>query len=147
MPVNRDFVAEAIELGVDEAMIEALVRRFYAAVRRDGVLGTVFETRIADWEPHLQRMCAFWASVMLRAGGYHGQPMPMHGPLPVEAAHFDRWLALFAVAARNTCGPAADLFIERARRIAQSLELGIATWRGLILAPGERLPPAHDDGA
>ena len=55
------------------------------------------------------------ASVMLRAGGYHGRPMPMHAQLPVEAAHFDRWLALFGVAAQETCGPAADLFIERAR--------------------------------
>jgi hemoglobin len=141
MPVNRDYVAEAIELGVDEAMIEALVRRFYEAVRRDAVIGPVFESRIAEWEPHLQRMCAFWASVMLRAGGYHGQPMPMHAPLPVEAAHFERWLALFSATAHDTCGDAADLFIERARRIAQSLELGIATWRGLLLAPGERLPP------
>jgi hemoglobin len=145
MPPTRDYVAEAIELGVDGAMIEALVRRFYEAVRRDDLIGPVFETRIAEWEPHLQRMCAFWGSVMLRAGGYHGQPMPMHAPLPVEAAHFDRWLALFAEAARDTCGPAADIFTERAQRIAQSLEFGIATWRSLLLAPGERLPPLQAD--
>lgn len=145
VPANRDFVAEAIELGVDEAMIEALVRQFYDAVRRDVLIGPVFESRIADWEPHLQRMCAFWGSVMLRSGGYHGQPMPMHAPLPVEAAHFDRWLSLFEIAARERCGIAADIFIERARRIAQSLELGIATWRGLLLAPGERLPRVQAD--
>jgi hemoglobin len=145
VPIKRDFVAEAIELGVDEPMIEALVRRFYEAVRLDPLIGPVFESRIAEWEPHLQRMCAFWASVMLRTGSYHGQPMPTHAPLPVEAAHFDRWLALFGGAARDTCGDAASLFIERARRIAQSLELGIATWRGLLLAPGERLPPMPEE--
>jgi hemoglobin len=141
-PLHRDYVAEAIRLGVDEPMIDALVRRFYGAVRCDPLLAPVFDSRIEDWEPHLQRMCAFWASVMLRAGGYHGQPMPMHAPLPVAAAHFDRWLALFGAAARDTCGDAADLFIERAQRIAQSLELGIATWRGLLLGPEDRLPAA-----
>jgi hemoglobin len=67
--------------------------------------------------------------------------MPMHADLPVGAAHFDRWLELFGTSARRVCGPAALLFIERARRIAQSLELGVATRRGLILRNDERLPP------
>ena len=142
MPAARDYVAEAVTLGVDDAMIEALVRRFYERVRIDPLLGPVFDARIVAWEPHLQRMCAFWSSVMLRSGEYSGQPMPLHAPLPVEAAHFDRWLALFSASALVTCGPAANLFVERARMIAQSLELGVATWRGLMLSPGERLPPS-----
>ncbi len=140
-PSGQDYVADAVSLGVNEIMIDRLVRHFYAQVREDPVLAPIFEPRIGDWEPHLQRMCAFWASVMLRTGDYHGQPMPMHADLPVGAAHFDRWLELFGTSARRVCGPAALLFIERARRIAQSLELGVATRRGLILRNDERLPP------
>ncbi|HYD89750.1 MAG TPA: group III truncated hemoglobin [Vitreimonas sp.] len=135
-----DYVLDAIAAGVDEKMIERLVRAFYGDIRADEVLGPIFEARISDWEPHLQRMCAFWSSVMLRSGRYSGRPMPMHAPLPVGGAHFDRWLGLFEAAAQRECGAAADLFVARARMIAQSLELGIAGARGLILGLDERLP-------
>ncbi len=125
--------------GITEAMIERLVRGFYAKVRSDAVLGPIFDARIADWEPHLQRMCAFWSSVALMTGRYHGTPMAKHLPLPVDAAHFDRWLALFEDTAREICPAAAAAhFIERARRIASSLELGIASTQGVLLGTGER---------
>jgi iron-sulfur cluster repair protein YtfE (RIC family) len=41
---------------------------------------------------------------------------------------------------RSVCGRAAPLFIDRANRIAQSLELGIAGARGHMLRTDERLP-------
>jgi hemoglobin len=125
--------------GITEAMIERLVHAFYAKVRSDPVLAPVFEARIADWEPHLAQMCAFWSSVALMTGRYHGTPMVKHMPLPVDAGHFDRWLALFEQTAREICPPAAAAHvIERAGRIAASLELGIANAQGVMLAVGER---------
>jgi hemoglobin len=128
------------ETGIDEAMIERLVRGFYARVRKDALIGPVFAARISEWEPHLQRMFAFWSSVALMTGRYHGQPMQKHQPLPVDGRHFDRWLALFETAARDLCPrKAADHFIERARRMAESLELGIAGVQGVLLSKGERL--------
>lgn len=133
--------------GIDEAMIERLVRSFYARIRQDDLVGPVFEARISDWKPHLQRMCAFWSSVVLMTGRYHGQPMRVHLPLPVDARHFDRWLALFEETAREVCPPAAaEHFIVRARRIAGSFELGIAGRHGVLLRKGQRfhLPDAAD---
>jgi len=128
------------ETGIDEAMIERLVRGFYARVREDACLGPIFDSRISEWEPHLQRMCAFWSSVTLMSGRYHGQPMRVHLPLPIDARYFDRWLALFEATAREVCPPrSADVFIDRAHRIAQSLELGVAAARGIILGKGDRL--------
>jgi hemoglobin len=125
--------------GITEAMIERLVRGFYAKVRADAVLAPVFEARIADWQPHLLRICAFWSSVALMSGRYHGTPMAKHAPLPVDAEHFDRWLELFEEAAGEVCPPAAAAhFVELARRIGASLELGIAGGQGVMLAPGER---------
>jgi hemoglobin len=133
-------------LGIDEALIERLVRRFYDAVRADAVLGPIFDARIKDWEPHLKRMFAFWSSVVLWTGTYHGQPMRVHAPLPVDARHFDRWLALFEEAAAETCPPAAAAhFMARARQIAESLELGIAATNGKMLRKGERF--MREDGA
>ena len=87
-------------------------------------------------------MCAFWSSVALMTGRYHGQPMGAHLPLPIDADHFDRWLALFEEAARELCPPAAAAhFKERARRIAESLELGVADESGVLLGKGRRFKP------
>ena len=125
--------------GLTEAMIERLVRSFYERVRADEMLGPIFDARIRDWEPHLQQMCAFWSSVALMSGRYHGAPMPKHLPLPVDATHFDRWLALFEATAAEVCPPeAAAHFLERAHRIAASLELGVAGANGVLLGLGER---------
>jgi hemoglobin len=140
-PARREqLTAEIMErTGIDEAVIERLVRGFYARVRADAVLGPIFEARIRDWEPHLAQMCAFWSSVALMTGRYHGTPMARHLPLPVDGGHFDRWLALFEETAREVCpGEAEAHFVERARRIAQSLELGIAGAHGVMLGRGER---------
>ncbi len=128
------------ETGIDEAMIEALVHGFYDRVRRDPVLAPIFEAHVEDWGPHLERMCAFWSSVALMSGQYHGRPMAKHLPLPVDGRHFARWLELFEATARDLCPPrAAEHFIERARRIAESLELGIASSQGQMLTHGQRL--------
>ena len=127
------------ETGIDEKMIETLIRGFYARVRQDHVLAPIFESRISEWEPHLENMFAFWSSLTLQTGRYHGQPMAKHMPLAVDARHFDRWLALFEETARDLCPPAAaERFVERARRVAESLELGVASANGVLLSKGER---------
>ena len=140
-PERRERItAEIVErTGISEAMIERLVHGFYAKVRRDPMLAPVFDAKIRDWEPHLKQMCAFWSSVALMTGRYHGTPMVKHMRLPVDAAHFDRWLALFEETAGELCPPeAAAHFVERARRIAASLEMGVASGAGVMLGVGER---------
>ncbi len=122
--------AIAAATGLDDAMLERLVRAFYDAARRDAVLGPVF-AGVTDWEAHVATITAFWSSVALQSGRYHGQPMAAHMPLGLDPAHFRQWLALFERIAREVCPPAgAAHLIERAHRIAQSLELGIAARRG-----------------
>jgi hemoglobin len=136
---QRTSAGIAERTGITEAMIDRLVRAFYAKVRADELLAPVFDARIQDWEPHLSQMCAFWSSVILMTGRYHGTPMVKHMPLPVDADHFDRWLELFEQTAREICPlEAGTHFIERARRIAASLELGVANANGIMLRLGER---------
>lgn len=126
--IVADIVART---GIDEAMIERLVRTFYGRARRDPLIGPIFERTVEDWEQHLTRICAFWSSVVLMSGRYHGQPMVAHLPLPVDTPHFDRWLEIFAATAHELCPPAAAAhFIQRAHRIADSLDLGLAAQRG-----------------
>ena len=114
------------QTGLDEIILTALVHDFYSRVRADAVLGPIFADRIADWAKHLDRMVAFWSSVALMTGRYHGAPMPAHATLPVNWAHFDRWLALFRQTADEVCPPeGAAHVIERAERIARSLHMAV----------------------
>jgi hemoglobin len=126
--------APGLAAGIDEAMIGELVDQFYAKVRQDDILGPVFDSRIDNWDEHLTKLRAFWSSVVLMTGRYKGQPMPVHAAISeITDAHFERWLSLFAETAKAVCPPeAAALFIDRSRRIAQSLSLGIAASRGVI---------------
>lgn len=123
--------APGLEAGVNEEMIHDLVHEFYARVRRDALLGPVFNIAIEDWDAHLDKMCAFWSSVTLMTGRYIGTPMKLHAELPqISPAHFRQWLGLFRTTAAEVCPPdAAGLFTERAGRIAESLQLGIALHR------------------
>lgn len=125
--------------GIDDTMISELVDVFYDRVRNDSVLGPIFNTHVSDWDTHLSQMRLFWSSVALMSGRYHGRPMPKHMNLPIDSRHFDHWLKLFEAVAQEICPPkAAEHFIERARRIAESLELGVATKHGAMLARDER---------
>ncbi len=134
-------ISPGYPLGVTEEMIETLVRAFYGKVRDDPMLGPIFAARIQDWEPHLRKMFDFWSSVTLMSGRYHGAPMPAHARIAeIGPDHFAHWLELFAETAAEVCPPeAAALFVDRARRIAQSLQMGIAFTRG-------ELPPVHAPG-
>ena len=113
---------------MNEKQLAVLVDRFYAKVREDEVLGPVFNGAIADWPEHLEKLSAFWSSVMLTTGRYKGQPMVAHmkHKSTIEPAMFDRWLHLWRETARETLTkPAAAAIIVKAERIAESLQLGL----------------------
>jgi hemoglobin len=113
---------------MDEEQLAVLVDRFYEKVREDEVLGPVFNGAIADWPEHLEKLTAFWSSVMLTTGRYKGQPMVAHmkHKATIEPSMFDRWLGLWRETAQETLSkPAAAAIIAKAERIAESLQLGM----------------------
>jgi hemoglobin len=113
---------------VTDERIVTLVDRFYDRIREDDVLGPVFQAAIGDhWDTHLRTMYRFWSSVMLKSGTYHGSPMQTHMRLPgLEPGLFQRWLSLFGETAGTLFEPEVSAqFMERATRIAESLQLGL----------------------
>jgi len=113
---------------VSEEGIVRLVNAFYTKVRADAALGPIFERAIKDnWPHHLEKMYAFWSSVMLTSGRYKGNPMMKHMVLPdMKPELFTRWLALFEDTCRELCDDTIRAaFMERAHRIAESLQLGL----------------------
>ncbi|MEI4482533.1 MULTISPECIES: group III truncated hemoglobin [unclassified Phyllobacterium] len=112
---------------VTEMLVERLVHEFYRRVRDDSLLGPIFEDRLAGrWELHLAKMVDFWSSVAMRTGRYSGNPHSMHQHLGLKPEHFVHWLNLFKKTVDDICTvSAAELFIVRANRIADSLQIGL----------------------
>ncbi|MEI7821219.1 MAG: group III truncated hemoglobin [Verrucomicrobiota bacterium] len=82
------------------ADIEQLVNTFYDKIRKDDLLGFIFnEVAKTDWAVHLPKMYAFWETMLFRSGGFVGNPLAAHARLvPLTAMgrpQFDRWLAVF----------------------------------------------------
>jgi hemoglobin len=109
---------------VTEDSIAELVDTFYGRIRTDQLLGPIFAAAIgSDWGPHLDKMKAFWSSVLLASGTYKGNPMIAHLQLPrLTEHHFDHWLQLWRETAANLCSEAlASVFIGKAEAIGERL--------------------------
>ena len=132
--------APGLPAGIDEALIGRIVDTFYGKVRRDPVLGPIFEAAVHDWPDHLQRLRDFWSSLVLITGRYKGSPFEAHLALPtLDASHFAIWLRLFDQTLGELCTvEQAEVFRVRARRVAESLQLGLAFRRGTLERDGLR---------
>jgi len=113
---------------ITDETIRNLVDRFYARIRRDAVLGPIFDRAIGDhWPEHLAKLADFWSSVMLTSGRYKGNPLAAHAKVAaLEAPMFALWLALFRATAEEIFPPdVAAVFRLKSERIAESLKLGL----------------------
>ena len=117
---------------ITEGALAALIPAFYAKVQQDLLIGPIFNRAIDDWEAHFTQLQAFWSSVMLGTGRYHGRPLPAHikhGDA-ISPAAFERWLQLWRESTNELLTPrAAEAMQEKAARIAESLTMGIAVHR------------------
>ena len=130
--------------GVTEDMIRRLVLTFYDRVLEDGELGPIFRQALSHrWDEHLAIMVDFWSSIALRTGRYEGKPQQAHRGMALVEGHFARWLALLEATVWEVCGPdVAAFFIDRALRIADSLQIGLGIGPKALHLPGR----AAEDG-
>lgn len=125
---------------VDE--IAEMVRRFYADVVQDPLLGPVFDdVAQVDWSTHLPKLTAFWARILLSEPGYEGNPLRAHALVherePFTDAHFERWLDLFTdTVDTGWHGPRAEHATAFARRVAEAHARALTQPVALRLASG-----------
>lgn len=119
--------ATLLPTSISEDLITAIVHDFYDRIRRDPLLGPIFNGRIGEhWDLHLSTLVDFWSSIALKTGRYGGKPHVVHQGLDVTPEHFAHWLSLFEATVSQHCtGDAESFFLDRARRIADSLQIGL----------------------
>jgi hemoglobin len=113
-----------------EEHIKTLVDTFYAHVTQDELLEPVFnEVAGVDWEHHLPKMYAFWSTVLFGSMAYKGQPFPKHLALPIDRAHFARWIALFTQTIDELfAGEMAEQAKQKAASIANIFQMKMGLW-------------------
>jgi hemoglobin len=120
----------SFESGISEREIDALVERFYAKVRVDNEIGSVFNDNVQNWDAHLALLKDFWSTVLLSNGRYRGNPLLAHIPLDIEESQFTRWLQLFSETAYEVMShPHAGIVTQKANLIAINLKRVLASSR------------------
>ena len=113
---------------MNDGDLQRLVDRFYAKVRQDELIGPLFNSAVADWSEHLEKLAAFWSSVMLTSGRYKGNPLAAHlrHASEIDPHMFDRCLDLWRETSQDELATDhAEVAVAKAVRIAESLKLGL----------------------
>jgi len=101
--------------------IKLMVDTFYSNVRKDELIGSIFDEKIGDrWPEHLEKMYRFWQTILLEEHTYSGSPFPPHKQLPVEKQHFTRWMEIFTETVNTLFeGPLAEEAKFRGQSMAE----------------------------
>ena len=86
--------------------VALLVHTFYDKIRRDDVLGPIFNGMISNWDEHLDHLTTFWESSLFMTKKleqrYSGNPLDVHVKVDdfaknaINEKHFGIWLNYWA---------------------------------------------------
>lgn len=109
------------------AEIALLVNTFYAEIKKDPMLGPIFNKHIAEeqWPKHLETLTDFWETNLFGVAKFKGNPtlkhfnVDMNLPKGIKQEHFGKWLQLwFQTIDKLFVGELAHKAKEAARRMA-----------------------------
>ncbi|MGJ5640661.1 group III truncated hemoglobin [Formosa sp. S-31] len=109
-----------------------LVSAFYDKIRADQFLGPFFNTRITDWDEHLNTLTTFWESSLFLKTKYYGNPLEVHikvdreNEYGITQEHFGAWLNIWIRTIDELySGETAENAKQRARKMSTFLYLNI----------------------
>jgi hemoglobin len=84
--------------------VNILVNTFYTKIRKDGLLGPIFNGHIpeAKWPEHLNKLTDFWETNLFGVAKFKGNPTQKHVNVDrnlkhtIEPSHFEHWLGLWS---------------------------------------------------
>ena len=105
-----------------------LVNTFYVKVRKDELLGPIFNEIVKDWDHHLSHLTDFWETNLLGIRKYKGNPMQAHIDVDkktdrkITQGYFGHWLHLwFSTIDEHFVGEGATRLKNAARNMSTSL--------------------------
>lgn len=119
----------------NEEDIKFLIDTFYQKVRKDDVIGHIFNEVIGDdWSKHLPIMYSFWETVLLDKVSYKGNAIRKHvdidRKMPLEQAHYQRWLSLWnQTIDQHFSGTIAEQAKKKASTMMQLIEMKVVAAR------------------
>ena len=80
-----------------------LVSNFYTEIRKDELLGPIFNSHItqSQWSKHLEKLTDFWVTALFGTVCFKGNPVQSHKNVDrnlnytINQTHFDKWLQLW----------------------------------------------------
>lgn len=112
--------------------VHLLVTTFYKKVRKDKLLGPIFNQSIQNWPEHLEWLTDFWETNLFFIKKFKGNPLLKHQVVDahqnhsLEGLHFGVWLNLwFETLDQLFQGEKATLARNRARKMGNFLYLKI----------------------
>lgn len=112
----------------DREDVAVLVSTFYDKIRKDKVLGPIFNPIIMDWESHLELLANFWETQLFLKRTYFGNPVTAHQEVDkimnqtISSEHFGLWLNLwFATIDQLYTGEVAWIAKNRAQKMSTML--------------------------
>ncbi|MGB5371186.1 MAG: group III truncated hemoglobin [Flavobacteriaceae bacterium] len=112
--------------------INLLVDSFYTKIRKDAVLGPIFNQIVTDWEPHLELLTDFWETQLFLKRKYFGNPVTAHQEVDdkmqhtITPEHFGLWMNhWFATIDELFEGETAYIAKNRAQKMSTMLYLKI----------------------
>lgn len=112
--------------------VSLLVNTFYSKVRKDALLGPIFNGIITDWETHLELLTDFWETNLFFKRKYFGNPLHAHIEVDkkvgqtINELHFGTWINLWLETVDELFdGEVAQIAINRARNMGTFIHLNI----------------------
>ena len=111
-----------------------LVSTFYSKIRKDNLLGPIFNLHISEeqWPNHLEKLTDFWVTNLLGISCFKGNPIQAHKTVDknlnytIEQKHFGQWLQLwFSTIDSLFKGKLADKAKNSARKMSTGLFLSM----------------------
>ncbi len=112
--------------------VSLLVNTFYSKVRKEPLLGPIFNRIITDWETHLELLTDFWETNLFFKRKYLGNPMHAHIEVDkklggtINEIHFGTWINLWHETIDELFeGETATIAKSRARNMGTFIHLNI----------------------
>ena len=108
--------------------VSLLINSFYKKIRKDEILGPIFNGIITDWDAHLVLLTDFWETQLFLRRKYYGNPVTAHQEVDdkmkhgINPEHFGLWLNLwFATIDELFEGETAWIAKNRAQKMSTML--------------------------